>query len=63
MNKEREGVSQGLGEPVYYKVNLRKGKMGTLLQDRRAEGTSNFYNMGSGFREGETSPCERFEVG
>ena len=27
INKEREEVSLGLGDPVYYKVNLRKGKL------------------------------------
>ena len=60
LNKEREEISLGLGDPVYHKVEKRQveSKVGTLLQDRRTEGTSNLYNMGSGFREGEMSSCE-----
>ena len=27
VNKEREEISLGLGDPVYYKVNLRKGRL------------------------------------
>ena len=63
INAERKVVEFKVGDPVYYKIQQREGKLGTVLPDSRADGSSIICNMGSSGRTSKEGPCQRSKEG